>query len=213
VNPRLQATVGLVAWLLSGCVSTPGTTSAHQVQEVVPIGPLLAARIERPSTGVLATDPSLRLIFPNDDTCARILVLEAGVDWAPSGLTGEVRRDGSACPAIGIASLREWRDRRPRPRLGIGGDRGQATYRIVLDTSNFAIVRGRFPLANLLGWVGGQDTVALIPKTPECRKALERTAATIEYRATGPVALALLADGRCPIQGFVRPGDWLPDDG
>lgn len=201
---RLGLAALLAGWTV-GCESVPGTTTAYQVQETVEIGPLLASQIERERSSALGNAPSLHLIFPANEVCRALLRVEAAVEYAPSGLMGSVTRGDASCEAIGIASPEKWRDRRPRPQLPIGGDRAQASFRAIRDTPNFALVRGRFPLASLVGWVGGSDTVALLPKTDACAGVIDAGVATIVYKAAGKYALTLDGSGPCPIRGFVQP--------
>jgi len=59
-------------------------------------------------------------------------------------------------------------------------------------------------LAARISWQGGDDTLALIPRSPECSEALARDVSTIQFRNIGPVALQLVGKPGCPIAGFAR---------
>lgn len=191
-------------WL--GCAAATGSSPSYRVASATPIGPLLDVRLQSTSRSVvISSDPTRSLLFPASETCRRLLQVDSIVQYLPGGLTGSIRRDGHACEAVGIAALREWRDRRPRPaRRRMGADRAQATYRIAFEQENMAIVRGRFPLAGRVGWVGGEDTLALIPRTAGCAGVLERQVSSMEYRDAGPIALLLVSKLGCPIEGFAR---------
>ena len=63
-------------------------------------------------------------------------------------------------------------------------------------------------LAGLLGWAGGEDTLALVPRSDVCAPVLERGVASMEYRASGRLVLTLVGNaGQCPLHGFARPQD------
>ena len=200
----LAAAMGLLA-----CASVPGTHASYQVASVQSVGPLLDARLEWTwGAAPFSSDRFISLLFPVGDDCRALLVRGTIVEYHPGGLTGSIRLDGRSCDAVGISDLREWRDRKPRDprsRRLLGGTRQQATYRIVSEQDDFAIVRGRFPLANWIGWVGGEDTLALIPKSSDvCTRVLSRTVASIEYLPAGAGVLVLIDNGQCRIRGFSR---------
>jgi hypothetical protein len=146
-----------------------------------------------------------RLFFPGTDTCRAIMTPDAEVEYVRSGKWGQVRSVAGACEPVGIGLLQGWRDRGPRPR-----DRrvpkSQVTFKLLYHDEEVALVRGRFPLTNRLGWVGGEDTIAVIPRVPDCQKPLEQGIASMEYRISGRDPLILIVDkGRCPIIGLIRP--------
>jgi hypothetical protein len=146
-----------------------------------------------------------RLYFPPTETCQAILVRDADVEYVRSGRWGVVRSEAEVCEPVGIGLLAQWRDRSNRP-VGRRTPRGQATFTVFYQDEEVALARGRFPVANFLGWVGADDTIAVIPRRPECRGPLESGASTMEFRISGRHAL-LLAPGQnpCPIVGLIRP--------
>jgi hypothetical protein len=150
---------------------------------------------------------ALRFFFPREPTCQGVLVPETDVEYVEGGPLGRVRSANGECEPVGIASLKAWRDRRPRPpqdRLRI--PRSQAVFKPLYRDEQLVLVRGRFPLANRIGWVGGDDTIAAIPRRPECENVLERGVASLEYRVVGEDPLRLIEDkGYCPIIGLIYP--------
>ncbi len=197
---------GVLLVLGSACAGVPGTRPSYRVVSTQRIGPLLDVRLEWTSrASVVSSDAKLSLLFASADVCTEMIKVGAEFDYIPGGLTGGLRLGEQICEAVGISALREWRDRRPRRRLTRhGDDRAQATYRVVFENADYAIIRGRFPLAGMIGWYAGEDTLALIPQRAECAAALQRQVATMEFRDTGPDPLRLVGDGGCPFAGFSR---------
>ena len=195
--------------LALGCASVPGTSPSYEVSSAESRGPYLEALLEWTSSlAAVSSDAKITLLFPASDACGSILVPGTAVDYLPAGMTGTVRVGERSCASVGIARLREWRDRRPRPRTAQVIPRAQASYRIVSEADGYALVRGRFPLAGLLGWAGGEDTLALVPRSDVCAPVLERGVASMEYRASGRLVLTLVGNaGQCPLHGFARPQD------
>lgn len=188
-----------------GCAGVPGTHPTYVIRSAAGIGPLVDVRLEWTSrVAGASSDRYLSLLFASGG-CSEWLRAGEIVEYVSGGQTGGVRQGERSCDAVGISELREWRDRKPRRYVTRpGDDRAQAVYRVVFEQGDWAIVRGRFPLASLIAWYGGDDALALIPRTGACEKALRSQVATMEFRDSGPVPLALLADGRCPIGGFAR---------
>lgn len=152
---------------------------------------------------------TLRSFAPASETCREVLEPEARVEWLESGTTGAFRRDGVECNAVGLGSLHEWRERGPRPEAVRGESpvpRRQASYRTFYEDDEVVMLRGDFPVANLLGWSSFGDTIAVLPRTAECDGPASRSTSSMEYRAEGQPALALVGEsGLCPIVGLVRP--------
>jgi len=191
---------------LFGCSAVLGPRPTYRVVSAAPIGPLLDVRLESAARAAAgASDAKQSLLFPNTDECRGLFEAEAEVEYLPGAPTGSARRNERTCGAVGIVSLREWRDRRGRPsRRKMGADRAQAVYRIVFEHEDVAIVRGRFPLAGRIGWSGGEDALALIPRTDGCSEVLQRQISSMEYRDAGPIALLLVSAKGCPLEGFAR---------
>ena len=188
------------------CAGVPGTRPSYRVVSIEQIGPLVDVRLEWTSrASLVSSDARLSLLFPSASDCTAMIQVGTEVDFLPGGLTGSLQLGEQRCDAVGISELREWRDRKPRRRLTRpGDDRAQATYRVVFEHADYVIVRGRFPLASMIAWYGGEDTLALIPRQAECAALLQREVATMEFRDSGPIPLSLVGEGRCPIAGFAR---------
>ena len=91
--------------------------------------------------------------------------------------------------------------------------RAQADYRKIYEDSQVAFLRGRFPLASKVGWVGLDDLIAVVPKIPNCEAPLSRNTSSMEYYPAGRYVLTLVSyRGQCPIQGLITPyGDTPPE--
>ena len=188
----------LVMLVHSGCAAgLPGSVREHQVVFAVERGAYLDAVLER-------HDSTLRFFFPADETCREVLRKEAWVEYVNLGTLGEVRRADLTCTPVGIASLEAWRGRRGR-RLEGPLPRSPVNFRVVYQDEDYVLARGRFPLASRIGWSGGEDTLALIPRTSACAPVIARGTGSMEFRVAGPDPFILVsAEGRCPIGGFVR---------
>ena len=204
--------IGLAVALVLGCggqgprmeepSGLPGVSTAYQVTLVVPRGPYLDAMLERESS-------SLRLFFAASDVCRRVVQVEAVVEYRATSVPGTVRNVQEECEAVGIGSLRFWRDRRPRQSRQVI-PRGNAEFNFFYQDSELTLVRGRFPYANQVGWAGGWDTIAALPRNAACDGLVARGSASIEFRHAGPEAFRLVTgEGRCTIEAFLRP---LPGD-
>ena len=149
----------------------------------------------------------IRFFFPASGACRSALRNDAGVSYAGRGPLGEIRNEaGELCEPLGIASLQAWRDRSSRPRTESPVPRAHTTFRVVHRDGEFAYVRGRFPLAVLVGWTQFDDTIALLPNSEGCEKPMESGRASMEFRYWGKVPYRLVAGGKdCPILGFVSP--------
>jgi len=150
---------------------------------------------------------TFRTFLPPTEACGRAVAKETGARWLSGGTHGILERDGQSCESVGIGSLDEWRKRRGRPqRTHTPIPSGHARYQKVYEDEAVVFLRGRFPLLGYLGWVGGEDTIAVVPKLRVCDKPIERGQATIEYFMTGRNVLTLGSkDGRCPIEGLIKP--------
>jgi hypothetical protein len=139
-----------------------------------------------------------------------VLRPEASIEWVEVGLFGRARSGEQDCDAVGVLSLAEWRDRRPRPPVR-PMPRGPAYYGVVAQDADLALLRGRFPLTGLIGIPGGIDLVAVVPKLARCQGPLGRTTSTITYSDTADAPYAFMSDtGLCPILGFALPLSGTP---
>jgi hypothetical protein len=165
----------------------------------------------RPVAGYLEVDLSgsglhLDTFTPADETCASVMKPEASVDYVASGPYGTFQRGDETCSAVGLGSLREWRDRRPSQTTVAMLPRAQASYRVWYQDDRQVFLRGRFPLGALLGFTGLDDTIAIVPNTPACQAPISAGVASMQYYQNGEEPLVLLS-GReqCPIQALLQP--------
>ena len=153
----------------------------------------------------------LRFYLPGPDAgdagaaCTALFAADGPTRYVNEGVLGRFERAGIGCEPVGIGSLAAWRDRRPR-QPGEVLPRARATWRVVGGDDQVVFARGRFGIAGQIGWAGGVDTVAVLPRTPACERVAGSGVGTLEYRPAGSAPLVLLAGGeRCPLAGLVRP--------
>jgi hypothetical protein len=173
---------------------------------------LVATRVE-PRGGYL--DATLRgkagtarLFTPPSEECRRVLAPETSVQFESVG-AGRVSRDGVRCDAVGFGPVEELSRRRGHPTTGTLSaiPREQATWEVVHQDGESSFLRGRFPLAGLVGWAGGDDTIAVVSSSPQCREIAARGVGSLEYRPRGADTLALVgSSGLCRIEALIRPG-------
>jgi hypothetical protein len=169
------------------------------VERVVPRGPYLEVRLRAPGLELVSWAPA-------DEVCREVLDEEQEVLFRSGGTGGTAEREGRRCDFVGIGSLDEWRKRRPRPRTRSPVPSAPARFELIYEDAEIALARGRFPLASLLGWAGGGDSVAVIPNTPICQRPLRSGNAALQYFPGGRHVLALASErGLCPIQGLLVP--------
>jgi hypothetical protein len=147
---------------------------------------------------------TVRVFAPATEECRSALAPEERVQFESVG-AGRVSRDGAQCDAAGFGPLEELRRRRGHP-VGRAIPREQADWRVVHQDDETIFLRGRFPLANLVGWAGGDDTIAVVPSTPACRTLAEREVGSLEYRSHGDTLALVADDGLCPLEALIRPG-------
>jgi hypothetical protein len=207
MSARLSLVPGLAAaFALCGTpqqtafqLGLPGSRIGMTVTRVVPRGPYLEVRLRAPGLELVSYAPA-------DAGCREVLAEEREIVYRSGGTGGSYEREGRQCEAAGIGSLEEWRKRRPQPRTRSPVPSAPASFTSIYEDADVALVRGRFPLAGLLGWVGGSDTIAVIPNTPICQGPLRSGSATLQYFPGGERVLALAAQGGlCPVQGLIAP--------
>ncbi len=201
---RARATVTRLGILAVAAIAAAATSGGAQATEVQVTS--VAQRWSYIDATLGVRPRPVRFFFPDDDACRALLLRETTVSYVSRGPLGMVTNAaGDRCEPVGIASLREWRDRGPRRRTGTPVPRAQATFEIVHRDGELVFARGRFPLATLVGWTGAEDTIALLPDDEGCRRPIDAGVATMEFRSSGPRPYRLVAGGdSCPIVGFVR---------
>ncbi len=193
-----------LALLVTGCGTQlarsmpglPGASAPSHVGIVETHGAYLDARI--------ANGHELRLLFPATEQCQQVIVPEAPVSYVQSGRAGVVESDAGRCEAVGIVDLAQWRDRRPRAGVGAGLPRDRATFRTMSEDEDVILVRGRFLIAAEIGWIG-DDTVAMLPNSADCRPHVQRGEASVQFHPSSKIAFRLVGPGECPILGFALP--------
>jgi hypothetical protein len=149
---------------------------------------------------------SLRTFLPANEVCTRVTRGEAAVRYLNSGPYGTVERDGERCEAAGMGSLHEWRDRQPRSQSASIIPSGRAEFRTVYEDEEVVFLRGRFPQTGRVGFSGMGDSIAVVANSAVCQRPIESGRATIEFFPGGRNVLTLGSrDGRCPIEGLIRP--------
>jgi len=204
VVPWLVSALGVAAVGCLGPRNTfqsglPGSETPFSVTSVRPLAGVLDVTLAGPAA-------SLRTFVPPGEACLTVLQPEATVQYRSAGPYGSFVRDGETCEAIGLGSLAQWRDRRPSQTKVVMSPRAQARFRVVQRGPDEILLRGRFPLAGLVGFVGLDDSLAVVPNDAACRRAVESGVASMQYYQQGPDVLALLSgDQLCPITGLIRP--------
>lgn len=176
----------------------PGTGVDMTVARVKPRGGYLD--VELHGDGFI-----MRTWLPASELCQRIVAGEATVRYSSSSPYGTFIRGDDSCDAIGIASLREWRNRRPRQTSRVIPS-GRASYQMVYHDEDVTFLRGTIPLVGLLGFAGMGDTIAVVPNSAECQGPIGRDTSTVEYFHGGKNVLTFSSsEGRCNIEGLIRP--------
>jgi hypothetical protein len=182
----------------AACTTVPGVSTTWTVGPVSERGAYLDATLSQ-------RGKQRRYFVPSSAACRSLLRTEALVEVVALGPMGQLRQGDTQCDPLGIGSLREWRESRPRPTVRPLPAR-PATYRVDYQDAEVVMLRGRFPLVGLIGFPGLGDTLVVIPLSDACRPLLEATQASIEYRVAGPDPYVLIAGAqRCPVLGLVQP--------
>jgi hypothetical protein len=201
------ALLGLLSLCGSACsldttvarAGIPGTTLSAEILDLVDRGSYLDARVE-------AGGFRYRLFFPNTLVCGELLGRDSGLlryQWL--GLGGRITDGDERCDAVGVLSLRAWRDRQPR-RSREPLPRAPARFRVEYSDADLIQLRGRFPLASQLGFTGSGQLIAVVPNEERCHPFQSAGTASMEFRARGELPLTLIAGNQlCPIIGLVQP--------
>jgi hypothetical protein len=149
---------------------------------------------------------TIRLFVPPTEECRSVLAPETTVEFESVG-AGRVSRDGVECDAAGFGPVEELSRRRPDPTVATSPiPREQADWQVVHQDTEVSFLRGRFPLSFLVGWSGGEDTIAVVSSAPHCREIAARGVGSLEYRPRGEDTLALVGRDRlCRIEALIRP--------
>lgn len=187
-------------------VGMPGSSFDATVKNVKQRGSYIDAQ-------VTAGGFDYRLFFPESDQCRALLGNPEGLRFTWLGLMGRVGRGDERCDAVGVLSLAAWRDRQPR-RSREPLPRAPARYQVIYRDSDLVEMHGRFPLAGQLGFTGTQSLVVVVRNDEACSGFADRGTASMEYRASGPKPLVLIAkDQLCPVLGIAQPPPQVPPRG
>jgi len=149
---------------------------------------------------------TVRTFLPDNPTCRDVAKPGAAVRFDRAGAYGTLNRGDQSCLAAGIGSLAWWRSKRPRPNTASPVPSAMASYRTVYRDESLVFLRGNFPLAGLLGFTAMGDGIAVVPNSPLCQRPIRQGSSTLEYFYGGRNVLTLSSsDGRCEIQGLLRP--------
>jgi hypothetical protein len=201
-----------LAGLAAGCLALACTTDEIVVQSGIP-GARAAAAVELNAergdwldVTSQAGGRETRFFVPNDEACRSLFVGEQAVTYSNSGgRFGGFQAGDQTCEPVGVLSLVQWRDRRPRRQTTsvIPRSRAELRERVYSDEA-LVLVRGRFPLAAQVDITGTSDLIAVIPYTPECEGLEVPGDSSMEFRPVGRQPFTLV-NGRqlCPLLGFV----------
>ncbi|HEY5657550.1 MAG TPA: hypothetical protein VIY27_07145 [Myxococcota bacterium] len=193
--------------LALGCARVAMETGAPGIPVEAQVE-LLGERHTYLDATVAAGGKLYRFFFPRSAVCRDILV-SPSVRFGLAGVLGTVRTPDAECPAVGILSLRAWRDRQGRAAWGasqgspVPSDRIE--YRVVYSDADLFLAQGRFRIASQIGWPGGADSIAVFPNVEACRGVRVRRRGTMEFRAAGDTPFSVVVEAqRCPVLGFAQ---------
>jgi hypothetical protein len=197
----------LLTLLALGCARLAMETGVPGVALEAQIG-LIAERHTYLDATVETGGTRYRFFFPRSPICRSVLAAP-GVRFQLAGVLGTARSDEGECAAVGILSLRAWRDRQGRAaRAAARGSplpSDRIEYRLVYSDEDLFLARGRFRLAAQIGWPGGADTIAVFPNLDACRDVRAAHRGTMEFRAAGNTPFSVVGEaGRCPALGFAQ---------
>jgi hypothetical protein len=202
------ALAGAAALLALGCTTDdvvvqtglPGARAATTVDLIAERGDYLDVMSE-------AGRRRTRFLVPNDEACRSLFVGEIAVSFSNSGRFGRFQAGDQSCDPVGVLSLAQWRDRRPRAHNAsiVPRSRSDLRERIYAD-DDIVLIRGRFMLAGQIGITGGSDLIAVLPNAPECEGLDIPSSVSMEFRQSGSRPFTILnGSTRCPVIGFVQP--------
>ena len=217
--PVRSLAIALLATLLAGCSNSAAMwqlglgsfTAELWVVRAVPRHDLIEAT-------VAGHGLSLTAYAPASDACAYVFEPDAGavVQYVERGVAGRYEREDAVCDAVGIGDPQMRGARKPRADQSrvTPIPRSQATFQELYRDEEVILLRGRFPEAVRVGWLGWADTIAVVPTEPRCEQAIQGGVASMEYRPSRRKRLTLVApDGLCQIVGLVMPQAARPSGG
>jgi hypothetical protein len=199
--------LALLAALLGGC-----TKDQLVVDSGLPLGSastrisLVAERGDYLDVEVSTAGKQYRFFLPDEESCRMLFKSEAAVRYGNAGNFGRLETAETSCDPVGILSLAAWRDRGPRNPYADVIPRSRSELReVVYRDDDLTLVRGRYLLAREIGFVGGADSIVVLPAVPACAGLPEAGEASMEYRVAGKQPYVLInGRERCPVLGFVK---------
>lgn len=200
-EPHLLALLALACARAAMETGVPGVAVDAQIE-------LIAERHTYLDASVEAGGRRYRFFFPRSPVCRSVLS-SPGVRFQLAGVLGTAHTAEAECPAVGILSLRAWRDRQGRAARGAGRSSpvpsDRIEYRVIYSDADLLLAQGRFRLAAQIGWPGGADAIAVFPNVDACREVRTRRRGTMEFRAAGSTPFSVVVGaGRCPVLGFAQ---------
>lgn len=203
------------AVLVAGCLALACTTDEIVVQSGVPGAragaevTLIAERGDWLDMNAKSGGRETRFFVPKDEACRELFAAGRSVTYTNSGgRFGAFQAGDRSCAPVGILSLEQWRDRRPRRQTSsvIPRSRAQLRERVYID-EELVLIRGRFPQAAEIEITGTSDLIAVIPNSSECQGLELPGDASMEFRPAGRQPFTLINDRQlCPLLGFVLVG-------
>jgi hypothetical protein len=187
-----------VVLALGGCLLAPGRQGMWVVSQVQEHGPYRAATLGNGRE-------VLRFYFLPRGACAELIRPEAELRYVSRGRLGRFERGEDVCEPVGVDSLEAWARRFPRPEVLTNLPRATTHFRVIHRDASLVLVRGRFPLAELIQWPGAEDCVAFLPAEPACRVYVDQGSGTMYYDRNSREILWMGTrdqGGRCPFLGF-----------
>lgn len=189
----------------AGCQSksglAPGLSGMRTTMKVLgtePLGPYLAVQLDMNGKAIDA------YVMPSA-ACSAVFVVGEEVEYVDNGPQGVYERGDARCQGMGVGNLLVWRNR-SRHSTAVPVPRSQAAYRVIYRGDTYALLRGQFPGASVIGFTGDYDIVAIVPVGGECAPLLEQRSASMEYRGKGSRVYSLTGrNGLCDIHGFAQP--------
>lgn len=201
--------VGLTLLLPAGCswrksaweLGFGSLVNELSVVRVLPVGPYL-------ETTLAGEGLTLTTYAPTSEDCILVLEPEAKVRYVERGVGGRYERGDRRCDAVGYGDplIRGARKPRSSSLRSSPVPRSQAVFTTLYQDERRILLRGRFPQARRIGWVGADDCVAALENTPACHAAADGGVASMEYRASGKNTLSLVSgEGLCVLVGLAMP--------
>ena len=180
-----------------------GMRTNMTVMQVEPLGPYLDAKLDM--NGKILDS----YVIPGE-ACQAVFVPGDEVVYVDNGPQGVFHNGEARCQSMGIGNLLVWRNR-SRNSSAVPVPRTQAAFHVIYKGDEYALLRGQFPGAHIIGFTGDYDLVAVIPVGGECTTILDQRTASLEYRDKGSRVFSLTGKtGLCEIHGFAYPPPQVP---